>query len=53
MIIIELAHCAAGAEGGNHVSAGREHRSSNATHTHSMLLIVHGITTPSRKSQVF
>ena len=41
MIVIELTHCPAGAKGGNHVTARREDWGSNATNTHSMLLIVH------------
>jgi hypothetical protein len=53
MIIIELAHCPAGAKGSNHVAAGREDRSSNATNTHSVLLIVHGVPTLPCTRQLF
>src|SRR6185503_11505946 len=34
VIIIELAHCPAGAEGGNHVTTCGKDRSGNATNTH-------------------
>ena len=53
MIIIELAHCAAGAKGSNDVAAGRKDRSCNAANSHRMLLIVHGISTPACKRQLF
>lgn len=53
MIIIELAHCPAGAKGSDYVAAGRKDRSGNATNPNSMLLIVHGITTSPCKCQLF
>ena len=53
MIIIELAHCPAGTKGSNHVAAGRKDRSSNATNSYRMFLIVHGISTPPCKRQLF